>query len=64
MTERAQQMNEWSPESVTRFKKSYLLHTVQALSSVDEAVMVFSVQQIALCQIPQLEHVMADLPPA
>ncbi len=57
-------MNEWSPESVARFKKSYLLHTVQALSSVDEAVVIFGVQQIALRQIPQLKHVVADLPPA
>ena len=42
---------------------NHLLHTVQALPCVGETVAIISVQQVAFSQIPQLEHVMADLPP-
>ena len=42
----------------------HLLHPVEALARVGEAVPHLLAQQVPLCQIPQLEHVMADLPPA
>ena len=39
------------------------LHPVKALAGVSEGVVVVAVKQVLLCQAPQLEHVVLDLPP-
>ncbi len=40
-----------------------LLHAVQALAGVRQPVRVALLQEIQVAGAPQLEHVMADLPP-
>lgn len=46
------------------FSWPYLLHPVQTLPSVGQPVRVVSIEEVTLSQVPKLEHVMTDLPPA